>query len=53
MHNDLSDNFNNEMGKIKMQIENITKNQSEMKNGITEMKNTLAGINSELEEAEN
>ena len=41
---DLSETFNKE-------IENIKKNQSEMKNLITEIKNTLEGIN-RIEETE-
>ena len=40
---ELSENFNKE---------NIKKNQSELNNIITEMKNTLEGINSRLEDAE-
>ena len=35
-----------------MEIENIKKNQSEMKTTITEMKNILQGINSKVDEAE-
>ena len=34
-------------------IENIKKNQSELKNTITKMKNILEGINSRLNKAEN
>ena len=37
---------------MKMEIENIKKNQSEMKTTITEMKNILQGINSKVDEAE-
>ena len=33
-------------------LENIRKNQSEPKNTITEMKNTLEGINSRLDDTE-
>ena len=35
-----------------MKIENIKKNQSEMKNTILKMKNTLQGIDSNVDEAE-
>ena len=49
---ELSENFNKEIGNIKIEIENTEKNQSEMKNTITEM-NTLEEINSILDEAEN
>ena len=38
---------------MKMEIENIKKNQSEMKTTITEMKNILQGINNRVYEAEN
>ena len=40
------------LGNIKVEIETIKKNQSEIKNTITEMKDTLEGINSRSEEAE-
>ena len=46
MHNDLSENSNKE-------IENIKKNQSEVKDTITVMGNTLQEINSRGNEAEN
>ena len=42
---ELSENFSKE-------IENTKKNQSELKNTIAEMKTTLLGINSRLEDAE-
>ena len=42
---DLNEIFNKE-------IKNIKKHQSEMNNSITEVKNTLEGINSRLEGAE-
>ena len=42
---DLSKTFNKE-------IENIKKNQSEMKNSITKIQNTLEQIDSRLQEAE-
>ena len=42
---ELSENFSKE-------IENTKKNQSELKNTIAEMKTTLQGINSRLEDAE-
>ena len=35
-----------------MEIENIKKHQSEMKTTLTEMKDTLQGINSRVDEAE-
>ena len=37
---------------LNKEIKNTEKNQLEMKNSITEIKNTLDGINSRLEEAE-
>ena len=36
--NDLSENINKEIGNIKMELENIKKNQSEMKNTIIKIK---------------
>ena len=42
---DLSEVFHEEIG-------NIKRNQSDMKNSITEIKNTLGGINGRLEEEE-
>ena len=42
---ELSENFNKEIGNIKMEIENRKKNESE-KTTITEIKNALKGINS-------
>ena len=38
---------------LNKETENIRKNQSEMKNSITESKNILEGINSRLEEQKN
>ena len=38
---ELSDNFSKERVNIKMEIENIKKNQSEIKNVISKMMNTL------------
>ena len=46
MLTDLSENFNKEIGNIKKEVENKKKNQPEMKN-------TLDGINSRSDEAEN
>ena len=37
---------------MKKEIETITKNQEEMNNKISEIKNTLEGITSRLDEAE-
>ena len=51
MLNDVSENFNREMGNTKIKIENIKKNQSEINSTLTEMKNTLQGINT-ADEAE-
>nr|KAF6418896.1 hypothetical protein HJG63_008894 [Rousettus aegyptiacus] len=48
---ELSEDFNKEIENIKMKTQNIKRNQSEMKNTITEM-NILGGINSRLDEAE-
>ena len=48
----LSENFNNDIGNIKMEVENINTNQLEMKYTLTEMKTTLQGINSRVDEAE-
>ena len=48
----LSENFNNDIGNIKMEVENIKTNQLEMKYTLTEMKTTLQGINSREDEAE-
>ena len=39
-------------GNFNKELENIKKNQLEQKNVLTEMKNTLEGINSRLEDAE-
>ena len=50
--NDLNDNFNKEIGNMKMKIENIKKNQSEIENTIAEMKNKLEGTNNRLDAAE-
>ena len=50
---ELSKIFNKEIGNVKMEIENIKKNEWDMKNIITEMKNTLEGINSKFDETEN
>ena len=36
-----SDNFNKEVGNMKMYIETIEKNRLEMKNTVSEMKNML------------
>ena len=41
MLNDLSEIFNEEIRNIKMEIENTKKNQSEIQNTITEMKDKL------------
>ena len=49
---EISKNFNNEIVSIKKDTETIKKNQSKMKNK-TEIKNTLEGNNSRLDEAEN
>ena len=49
---ELSENFNKEIGNIKTELQNIKKNQPEMKTTLTEMKNTLQGINSGVHEAE-
>lgn len=51
MLKNFSENFNKEIRNI-METEN-TKNPSEMKNAITERKNTLQGINSRVDEVEN
>ena len=47
--------FNKEIGniKIKTELENTKKNQSEIKNIITQIQNTLHKINSREDEAEN
>ena len=50
--NELCESFNKEIGNIKIEIQNIKKNQSEMETAITEMKNTLKGIHSREDEAE-
>ena len=49
-----SENFNKEIekDKHKKDTEAIKKNQSEMENTVTTTKNTLEGINSRLDEAE-
>uniref|UniRef100_A0A671G8T5 L1 transposable element RRM domain-containing protein n=1 Tax=Rhinolophus ferrumequinum TaxID=59479 RepID=A0A671G8T5_RHIFE len=52
MLNDLRENFNREIGSIKMEMEAIKKNQSEIKDTIMEMKTILHGINCRLNEAE-
>ena len=49
--NDFNEKFNTEIGNIKMGIETFKK-QSEINNTITEVKKTLEGINSILDEAE-
>ena len=49
---ELSDNFNKEIGNIKIEIESIKNNQSEMENTITEMKNTLLSIHSRVGETD-
>ena len=41
------------LNSIKRNIETILKDQSEIKNAICEINNTLEGINSRLDEAEN
>lgn len=52
MFSDLGENFNKEIGSIKMETEYLKKNQPKMKNMVIEVKNTLNGIN-RLDEAEN
>ena len=42
---ELSENFNKEIKNIKMEIEIIKGNQSEMRNTLSEMKSILEGIN--------
>ena len=49
---ELSENFNKEIGNIKTEIENKRKTKSETKSTLTEMKNTLQGINSVVDESE-
>ena len=46
---ELNENFNKEIVSIRKDIETIKKIQSEMKN-MTEIENTLEGINSRLDE---
>ena len=48
----LNEKFIKGIGNIKMKLEDIKKNQSEMHTILTEIKNTLQGINSRLHEAE-
>ena len=47
-YNGLTENYNS----MKKEIETINKNQEKKKNKISEMKSTLEGITSRLEEAE-
>ena len=47
----LSEHLNNEIISVKNDIETIK--QSEIKNIVSEMKNTLEGINSRLDETDN
>ena len=47
---ELTKNFNKEVWNIIIGEENIKKNQSEMMNTLTEMKNTLRVINSKVDE---
>ena len=42
---ELGENFNKETGNIKIKIENIKKNQSEIKDTLNKMKNTFKVIN--------
>ena len=50
---ELNENFNREIVSIKhTHTETIKKNQTEMKNTITEMKITIEGFNSRLDKAE-
>ena len=49
MLNVLSENFNKNIGNIKMKIENIKNNQLEINNIIIKIKNTLQGINIAVE----
>ena len=49
MLNELNEKFNSK----KKDMKTVTKNQPEMKNTLTEMKNKLQGINSGIDEAEN
>ena len=48
---DLRENFNNEKGNIKLEIEK-KKNHSEMKNTLREIKTIFLKINNRLDEAE-
>ena len=48
----LSENFNKNMGNIKINIENLKKGKSEMKCTITEMKSILEESNNRLYKAE-
>ncbi|KAF6104390.1 hypothetical protein HJG60_011334 [Phyllostomus discolor] len=50
---ELGENFNKEKGNIKVEIESLKNNQSEMKKILSKMKNILQGINSRVEEAKN
>ena len=53
MLNDLSEIFNEEIRNIKMEIENTKKNQSEIQNTITEMKDKLQKKNEQwIDDAE-
>ena len=49
---DLSENINKERVSTKKDMETIEEKQLEMKNTVSEMKNTLEGINSRFDEAE-
>ena len=49
---DLSENINKERVSTKKDMETIEEKQPEIKNMVSEMKNTLEGINSRFEEAE-
>ena len=49
--NELSENLNKKIVNMKMGIETIQKNQSEVKDMLCEMKDTIEGISCRLDEA--